>query len=72
MPLTLSFRSTKPVLEAVDRVFGKAPATDGLIVTADAKITHQAHRKNDAGLVELWVDSVDVWPQVVEQVPSDA
>jgi hypothetical protein len=25
-----------------------------------------------AGLVELWVDSVDVWPQVVEQVPSDA
>jgi hypothetical protein len=25
-----------------------------------------------AGLVELWVDSVDVWPDVVEQVPSDA
>lgn len=25
-----------------------------------------------AGLVELWVDSVDLWPQVVEQVPSDA
>ncbi|MFN2539427.1 MAG: EthD domain-containing protein [Mycobacteriales bacterium] len=25
-----------------------------------------------AGLVELWVDSVDVWPAVVEQVPSDA
>jgi hypothetical protein len=24
------------------------------------------------GLVELWVDSVDVWPSVVEQVPSDA
>jgi len=24
-----------------------------------------------AGLVELWVDSVDVWPSVVEQVPGD-
>jgi hypothetical protein len=25
-----------------------------------------------AGLVELWVDSVDVWPAVVEAVPADA
>lgn len=25
-----------------------------------------------AGVVELWVDSVDVWPNVVEQVPGDA
>jgi hypothetical protein len=25
-----------------------------------------------AGLVQLWLDSVDVWPAVVEQVPSDA
>jgi hypothetical protein len=25
-----------------------------------------------AGMVELWVDSVDVWPALVEQVPSDA
>lgn len=25
-----------------------------------------------AGLVELWVDSVDVWRSVVEQVPCDA
>jgi hypothetical protein len=25
-----------------------------------------------AGLVELWVDSVDLWPALVEQVPSDA
>ena len=25
-----------------------------------------------AGLVELWVDSVDVWPSVVAHVPSDA
>jgi hypothetical protein len=25
-----------------------------------------------AGLVELWVDSVDLWPAIIEQVPSDA
>lgn len=25
-----------------------------------------------AGMVQLWVDSVDVWPSLVEQVPSDA
>jgi hypothetical protein len=25
-----------------------------------------------AGLVELWVDSVDVWPAIVDRVPSDA
>jgi hypothetical protein len=25
-----------------------------------------------AGLVELWVDSVDAWPAIVERVPSDA
>ena len=25
-----------------------------------------------AGMVQLWVDSVDAWPEIVEQVPSDA
>jgi hypothetical protein len=25
-----------------------------------------------AGLVELWVDSVDAWPAIVERVPADA
>jgi EthD domain len=25
-----------------------------------------------AGLAELWVDSVDVWPAILEQVPADA
>ena len=25
-----------------------------------------------AGLVQLWVDSVEVWPAIVEQVPADA
>lgn len=30
------------------------------------------HGPQLAGLVQLWVDSVDVWQDVVEQVPSDA
>jgi len=25
-----------------------------------------------AGLVQIWLDSVDVWPDVVEHIPSDA
>jgi hypothetical protein len=25
-----------------------------------------------AGLVELWLDNVDIWPAIVEQVPGDA
>jgi hypothetical protein len=25
-----------------------------------------------AGLVQIWVDSVDVWPDIVEHIPSDA
>jgi ATP-dependent helicase/nuclease subunit A len=54
VPLTLSFRSTAPILEAVDGVFAKAPATNGLLFTEGAVITHEALRKGDAGLVELW------------------
>jgi ATP-dependent helicase/nuclease subunit A len=67
VPLTLSFRSTKPVLEAVDRVFAEAPATDGLIFIPDAKITHEAYRKDDAGLVELWTVEIET-----PAAPADA
>ena len=54
VPLTLSFRSTEPILEAVDSVFGRAPAADGLTWQAGAIIQHHAFRKGEAGLVELW------------------
>jgi len=54
VPLTLSFRSTGPVLEAVDAVFAHAPATNGLIFAAETTITHQAYREGQAGHVELW------------------
>ena len=54
VPLTLSFRSTEPILEAVDSVFGRAPAADGLTWQAGAIIQHHPFRKGEAGLVELW------------------
>jgi ATP-dependent helicase/nuclease subunit A len=54
VPLTLSFRSTEPILEAVDAVFGKSPAADGLTWDATTVIQHDAFRQGEAGLVELW------------------
>ena len=54
VPLTLSFRSTEPILKAVDSVFGRAPASDGLTWQEGAIIQHHAFRTGQAGLVELW------------------
>lgn len=54
VPLTLSFRSTEPILEAVDSVFGKPPAGNGLTWQEGAVIQHHAFRKGEAGLVEIW------------------
>jgi ATP-dependent helicase/nuclease subunit A len=53
VPLTLSFRSTEPILEAVDRVFAEPPAADGL-TWQEGAIRHHAFRTGEAGLVELW------------------
>ena len=53
VPLNLSFRSTQPVLEAVDAVFSRDPATQG-VAQAGAVLVHHAVRKGHAGLVELW------------------
>jgi ATP-dependent helicase/nuclease subunit A len=54
VPLTLSFRSTEPVLEVVDRVFTGSPAADGLTSLAGTVIKHHAFRQGEPGLVELW------------------
>jgi len=54
VPLTLSFRSTEPILEAVDCVFAAPPAADGLSWQEGAIIQHHASRVGQAGLVELW------------------
>jgi len=66
VPLTLSFRSTEPILSAVDWVFAKAPAADGMTWQADAIIQHHAFRKGQAGLVELWQVETETKPEPTE------
>ncbi len=51
IPLDISFRSTDAVLAAVDAVFARADARDGL---GDLDVRHRAAREGQAGLVELW------------------
>ena len=54
VPLNLSFRSTVPVLDAVDAVFAKPVAASGLVFAETSVIKHHAFRQGEAGLVELW------------------
>jgi ATP-dependent helicase/nuclease subunit A len=51
--LALSFRSTAPVLQLVDKVFAQADARDGLVFT-ESDISHDVKRIGMAGRVELW------------------
>src|SRR3990170_967092 len=67
VPLNLSFRSTEPILEAVDRVFAKPPAADGLTWQEAAITEHHAYRVGEAGLVELWDVEIETKPE-----PSEA
>ena len=53
VPLTVSFRSTPAVLEAVDAIFARDDAKNGVALDG-AAIAHQAIRSGQAGLVELW------------------
>ena len=51
--LDVSFRSVAPVLDAVDAVFAKPDAADG--VAEEGKIiSHRSARLGEAGLVEMW------------------
>lgn len=62
VPLTLSFRSTEPVLEAVDAVFARAPAREG-VTWQEAGIVHHAFRGGEPGLVELWPIETETKPE---------
>ncbi len=53
IPLTLSFRSTPAVLQAVDAVFADRDKTPG-ITFGDQQIHHGAMREGQPGLVEIW------------------
>jgi ATP-dependent helicase/nuclease subunit A len=51
--LETSFRSTDAVLQAVDAVFSRVAAADGVALDGGA-IRHEPHRRGHAGRVELW------------------
>jgi ATP-dependent helicase/nuclease subunit A len=54
-PLTVSYRSTKPILQAVDAVFRQLPARDGVAVErSEITLDPDEPRASRAGLVELW------------------
>jgi ATP-dependent helicase/nuclease subunit A len=63
VPLEISFRSTEPVLSAVDAIFRQHAARDGVALDG-SEIRHIAARAGQAGLVELW-------PPVVQE-PEEA
>jgi ATP-dependent helicase/nuclease subunit A len=67
VPLNLSFRSTEPVLEAVDAVFANPKAASGLIFAETSVIQHHATRVGQAGLVEIWQPEAETKPD-----PADA
>jgi ATP-dependent helicase/nuclease subunit A len=66
VPLNLSFRSTEPILYAVDHVFAKPQAAQGLMTVATNVIKHHAHRKGEAGLVEVWETETETKPEPAE------
>ncbi len=53
LPLDISFRSTEPILRAVDAIFGRPETRDGVALDGH-HIRHVAQRTGEAGLVELW------------------
>ncbi|HLB06109.1 MAG TPA: double-strand break repair helicase AddA, partial [Alphaproteobacteria bacterium] len=53
VPLDRSYRSTPPVLAAVDAVFAQDEARRGVALSGQA-IHHSTVREGEAGLVELW------------------
>lgn len=51
VPMNISFRSARAVLQAVDAVFAAPDLQQSL---GGRVAPHKAHRKNQSGLVELW------------------
>jgi ATP-dependent helicase/nuclease subunit A len=76
VPLTLSFRTVSPLLEAVDGVFSDASGLRG-VTTGPEPIRHAANRLGQAGLFEVWdtekagdAAAADVWAPLDEEQPT--
>ncbi len=77
VPLTLSFRTTEPVLKAVDEVFSDATRTPGLSST-ESDVEHLIKRVGQAGVFEVWptestekVEDTDPWSPLGEPLRGD-
>ncbi|MEE2761411.1 MAG: UvrD-helicase domain-containing protein, partial [Pseudomonadota bacterium] len=75
--LNVSFRSAPAVLQAVDAVFERDEAREGVALDG-TPIRHEAWRAGAGGLVELWQpvepkesDDPPAWKPPVERVPGD-
>ncbi|MEX0814108.1 MAG: double-strand break repair helicase AddA, partial [Dongiaceae bacterium] len=78
VPLNVSFRSTPAVLAAVDAVFARDTARDGVALDGQP-IVHRPDRAGQAGLVELWppvgprpVDEPAPWTPPTERRAADS
>ncbi len=78
VPLNRSFRSTRAVLEVVNRVLANPAARVGVLERGEEAV-HIAHRSEDAGLVEIWPletaekeDAVQPWKPPVERVEKSS
>ncbi len=78
VPLTISFRSTAAVLDAVNAIFSRPEAQDGLFA-AGAWPLHEPSRIGQAGLVELWPPAMPLeasqplpWAPPTERRPGDS
>jgi len=78
VPMNVSFRSTPAVLNAVNAVFLRGRAREGVALDAD-DIIHLAKREGDAGLVEVWplvepeaTDAPVSWKPPVERKKGDS
>ncbi|MCP6606625.1 hypothetical protein NL500_30980, partial [Klebsiella pneumoniae] len=72
-----SFRSAPGVLEAVDQIFSRPEAHDGLTLDAVAPV-HAAIRADAPALVEIWPTTTpepatqpDNWRRPLDEAPVD-
>jgi ATP-dependent helicase/nuclease subunit A len=77
IPLTVSFRSTRAVLQAVDAIFANPAVAQG--VEVEEIMHHDAWRSLDGGLVEIWppitptaANPQTAWKPPVERILADS
>ncbi len=78
IPLTISFRSTAAVLDAVNAIFSQPTAQEGLFATGGWP-RHEPSRIGQAGLVELWPPAAPIegsepvpWAPPIERRAGDS